>query len=143
MEDDNIRDPDSVINEQLLDGDNRSDYDRQIEEAIYLSLNDTYTEQERNQNYEIQLLKNYENIKMERTNIFKPLISDLTRLSKFDKEMKEIYDIIDPIIDAYCGQFIETYEIDKITFERIFGVLGTIRNSNTYIDELKKIIKYT
>ena len=111
-----IRDPDSIVNDQLLE-DNRSDFDKQTDEAIYISMQEANASLQRNIEYEEQLLKDFEKTKMERTNEFKPLLTDLTRMSKFDKECKEIYDIIEPIIDAYCSQFIEFYDLDTITFE--------------------------
>lgn len=134
-----VRDPDSVVSEQLL-GDN---YDRELDEAIYASMQDTYQSIRSQVEYEEQILKDFDKTKELRTNEFKPLLSDLLRMSKFDKECKEIYDIIEPIIDAYCNQYIEYCDLDTTTYERIFGVLGTIRNCKKCVDELKKIIKQT
>lgn len=143
MEDDNqsdfVRDPDSVVNDQLLDN-NMSDFDRELDEAIYASMQETNLSIRKQVEYEQLVLKDFENKKNERINEFKPFLTDLLRMSKFDKECKEIYDIIEPILDAYCNQIIETYNFDTITYERIFKVIGSVRTAKGCIDKLKEII---
>ena len=71
---------------------------------------------------------------------FKKLLIDLVKLSKYDKEIKEIYDIIEPIIDAYCIISIEKCELDEETHKRIFKVLYSFRNNKESIELLKNII---
>ena len=65
---------------------------------------------------------------------------DLNRLIKFDKDIKEIYEIIEPIIDSYCNQYIEVVELDLITYEKIFKVIGTVRTDKKNIELLKTIL---
>jgi hypothetical protein len=54
--------------------------------------------------------------------------------------MKEIYEIIEPIIDSYCAQYITQCEIDSVTHDRIFKVIGNVRTNKNAIELLKKII---
>ena len=48
--------------------------------------------------------------------------------------MKEIYEIIEPIIDCYCAQYMKQCELDPITYDRIFKVIGNIRTDKNVID---------
>lgn len=136
---DNVRPPDDVISEQLLE-DNRSDFEKQMDEAMYLSLQELKQQSDINRDYEEQLLKDYDVESKRRTDIFKEFLFNLNKISKFDKEVREIYDIIDPIIDSYCGQFIETCELDEKTYDNIFNTLKKIRNNQQTLDILKTII---
>lgn len=137
--DDNIRPPDEIIREQLLE-DNRSDFEKEIDEAAYLSKKEFEEIINRENEYEKHIIQDY----IELVNIvkdkFNPLLNDLKRLSKLDDELGEIYDIIEPIIDSYCSQMIKFVEFDDTTYNRIFRVLGTIRTDKKCIEELKNVI---
>ena len=54
--------------------------------------------------------------------------------------MKEIYEIVEPIIYTYCEQNIETWETDEETYEKIFKNLSTIRTDKSALELLKYII---
>lgn len=54
--------------------------------------------------------------------------------------MRDTYEIIEPIIDAYCNHIIETYFVDEETFQSIFKNLNSIRTDKKNIDFLKTII---
>ena len=54
--------------------------------------------------------------------------------------MKEIYEIIEPIIDYYCAQYMKQCELDPITYDRIFKVIGNIRTDKNAIELLKNVI---
>ena len=71
---------------------------------------------------------------------FASLLHDIDKVSRFDSQIKEIYNIIEPIIESYCFQFIVNYEFDKITHAKIFTTLSTIRTSKNDIELLKTII---
>lgn len=137
--DDNIRAPDDVITEQLLE-DNRSDFEKQMDEAIYLSMQEMTQQRDINRQYEEQLLKEYTAETCRRTELFKDFLFNLNKVGKFDKEIKEIYEILDPIIESYCGQYIETCELDEVTYDKIFNTLKKIRNNQQSLDALKTII---
>ena len=136
---DNIRKPDEVVRETLLE-DNRDNYQKQIDEAMYLSMQEMNQEREINHEYEEKILKDYADETNRRVNLFKNFMANITKLCKFDNEVREIYNILDPIIDSYCGQFIETCELDQQTYDKNFDILKKIRNDQQAFDTLKTII---
>ena len=139
INEDDIRIPDDVVVDQLME-DNRSDFEKQIDEAIYLSMQDINKQQVDNVKYEAELLNEYKNETKKREDIFKTLLIDLKKLSNFDKEVREIYNIIDAIITSYCSQSIKICELDPETYNAIFTVLGKIRTDKNAVEILKTII---
>jgi len=77
----------------------------------------------------------------ERREKFVKLLMDISKLIKFDTKIKEVFEIIDPIIFTYCEQHIEIWETDEETYEKIFKNLSTIRTDKTAIEILKTIIR--
>jgi hypothetical protein len=136
---DDIRRPDKVKREILFD-DNRTDYEKQLDEALYVSLQES---EEKNKIYEDEIYNNYFTETARRKEAFRELLFDLRKLIKIDKEIKEIYEIIEPIIDAYCSQFINCFELDAETYDKIFNVLGSIRTNKNNIELCKGIIVKT
>jgi len=136
---DNVRTPDNTKKEQLLQ-DNRSEYDKQMDEAMYLSIQEFKKQEEINQKYEEEVINEHIKIINERKDLFRGFLFDLNKLIRFDKDMKEIYEIIEPIIDSYCAQYINQCEIDTITHDRIFKVIGNVRTNKNAIELLKKIL---
>lgn len=137
--DEEIRAPDEVINEQLLP-DNRSEFEKQLDEAMYLSLQEMKETEASLQKYEDELIKQYVDETNRRKEKFTSFLFDLNRLIKFDKEVREIYEIIEPIIDSYCGQIIQICELDEETYKKIFSILNKIRVNKIGLDLLKTII---
>lgn len=136
---DNIRHPDEVKREQLLQ-DTRSDFQKQIDEAIYLSFQEVKNQQEISIKYEEQVIQEYNSEVNRRKEIFTKFIFDLHRLIKIDKDVNEIYDIIEPIIHSYCLQHLQVCELDEITHEKIFNLLSKIRTDKSAVEILKTII---
>ena len=137
--DDNVRAPDKIKKEQLLE-DNRSEYEKQEEDARYWSLLEFNEQKELNEKYEADLIIEHNRIIIERKNLFRGFLFDLNKLTRFDKDMKEIYEIIEPIIDYYCAQYMKQCELDPITYDRIFKVIGNIRTDKNVIELLKNVI---
>ena len=138
--DDEIRLPDKVITERLTEQDTKNDFDREIEKAIYLSIQEAREQEINNEKYEKEVIENYLSQTTERRDKFRDLLLTMNKLFKFDKDIKEISNIIEPIIEAYCSDYIQFYELDKETYDRIFKVLGSIRTNKSNIDHLKTII---
>jgi hypothetical protein len=136
---DEIRQPDEVVTERLL-GDTRCDFQKQMDEALRLSMQEVINQEKMNQAYEDEIVNNYLKETTERREKFGKLLMDISKLIKFDTKMKEVYEIIDPIIFTYCEQHIETWETDEETYEKIFKNLSTIRTDKTAIEILKTII---
>lgn len=139
FQEDNIRPPDEAVRETLLE-DTRSDFEKQLDEAMYLSMQEINQQININNQYEEQLVKNYALESNRRNEIFKKFLFNLNKVGKFDKKVGEIYDILDPIIDSYCGQYIETCELDGETYDKIFNTLKEIRNDQQAFNILKTII---
>jgi small-conductance mechanosensitive channel len=139
-DDDNIRPPDKIIREKLME-DNRSDYEKDIEKAIANSLNEIQKFQKKNEAFEEEIIADLYLQMSIRRKKFENLLFNLSKLKKFDKQIRDIYEIISPIIESYCCQFNESVEIDSNTYDYIFMVLSTTRVYADNIDELKNIIK--
>jgi hypothetical protein len=152
--DDDIREPDKIIVEKLIDDDidpfieneytnfynDNTSNDNELNEALKMSSNEFNTMNHLQQEYENKIINDFLNETENRKIKFKPLLSDINRVASFDKEIKEIYNILEPIIESYCEQQIEIIELDKITYEKIFKNLSTIRSIKNNIDLLKGII---
>jgi hypothetical protein len=136
---DGVREPDKVKTDRLME-DTRSEYEKQMEEALYLSIQEFKKLEEINQKYEEELINEHIKLINERKDMFREFLFDLNKLIRFDKDSKEIYEIIEPIIDSYCAQYINQCEIDNVTYDRIFKVIGNIRTNKNAIELLKKII---
>jgi hypothetical protein len=138
-DDSEVRPPDNVVSETLQE-DTRSEYQKQIDEAIYLSSMEFCQQQKLQKHYEEEIIAEYYTISNERKEKFREFLFDLNKLIRFDKETKEIYEIIEPIIDAYCNQIIEFYELDSLTYDRIFKVLKNVRTNKKNIEYLQSIL---
>lgn len=134
-----IRRPDNVITEQISQED-ISEYEKQLIEATQQSIKELEEQQNEQFNYERMLIQEHTHETKRRIEIFKEFLLRLQKISSFDQEIREIYEIIQPIIDAYCGQIINHYDLDEITYNKIFDTLRNVRHTDTGITELKKII---
>ena len=133
-----IRAPDEAKMERLTE-ENKSEYDKQMEEALYLSIQDFSNKEEIYKKYEDDILREHHSITRKRREMFSEFIFDIHKLVRFDKDIKEIYEIIEPIIDAYCEQYIKEYEIDSLTYDRIFKMISNVRTNKKNIELLKII----
>ena len=90
--------------------------------------------------YEKKIIQDY--LTMVETNKakFQVLLNDLKRLSRLDTDIKEVFDILEPIIDSHCSDLLPIVEFDTITYNRIYKVLSSIRTDKNCIEELKKVI---
>lgn len=116
-----IRPPDKVKKERL------TWQEEEFEEDILQNMVD----------YEKEIQKYFVEEKMRRKEIFNVLLFKMKKISNYDKEVEEIYNIIEPIIESYCEQVIQYYEVDKVTYERIFNIVSSIRVDK---EPLEKII---
>ena len=136
-----IRMPDEVIREQLLEmPDNRSEYDKQLDQAIALSLHQINEQNIINMEYEKQILDEYNNETIKRNESCRPILFDINKIIRYDKEAREIYEIIEPILNAYCFQCIDKCYMDKITYDKIFNFIKNVRTDKKNIEFLKSIL---
>lgn len=144
-DEDKVRSPDKVKREKLIDDfsykdDLEESDDDEFNYAIHLSINEFQKQEELNKKFEDELINNYHNLIKERKEIFHPLLLELIKLSKYDIEIKEIYEIVEPIIEAYCMQYFEFTELDETTYDKIFKVLSSIRINKNSIEILKTLL---
>jgi hypothetical protein len=138
---DNIRPPDEVKRETLIENiDVRSQFEKEIDEALFQSIQEHTEYEKKMEEYEANII--YESLQEteNRKKQFASLLHDVNKVSKFDIQIKGIYNIIEPIIESYCCQYITNYEFDEITYEKIFTTLSTIRTNKNNIELLKTII---
>ena len=139
FDDEEIRPPDEVITERLVE-DTRCEFQKQMDEALRLSIQEAINQEKIYQEYEDEIVNNYLKETIERREKFEKLLMDINKLIRFDAKMKEVYEIIEPIIFTYCEQHIETWETDEATYKKIFKNLSTIRTDKSAVELLKTII---
>jgi len=136
---DEIREPDEVIREQLIE-DTRCEFQKQMDEAMYLSMQEAIQQEKVFQEFEEKVINDYLRETTSRKELFQKLFIDINKIVKFDKDIKEVYEIIDPVIENYCQKYIEIWETDEETYNKIFKTLSTIRTDKTAIERLRTII---
>jgi len=134
-----IRPPDETKREQLMQ-DNRNEFDKEMEEALYLSMQEVREEEIKNHKFEEEIINNFIKEQNERRENFRDLLVNMNKLSRFDKDIKELYEFLDPIIEAYCNHYVTSYEVDKETHDKVFQVLGSIRVNKNTLDTLKTVL---
>ena len=154
---DNIRPPDPVTNEQLLDNDynyelinqtvnqniiNTTNYDEtNYDETNYDELN--YDELNYNDelNKVLELSKNeFKDEEDNRKNEFKSIKLKLNKILLFDRPNIFNYELILSIIELYEQNYINEYKSLNKEFNDIFNVLKTIRLTKEELSSIKKII---
>jgi len=139
-----IRSPDEVIVEQLVEPIEQIvplSEEEETNMAILNSIQDFKVTQKEQDEYEALVLNDFQKMKEEREQKVKSIMNTLKKLAKFDKQLAEILDLIDGIISAYCLGYIDNYELDTITYDKIFAELSTIRIDKSAIESFKEIIK--
>ena len=56
------------------------------------------------------------------------------------EDIKEVYEIIEPIIESYCNQMIDTCELDCLTYDKIFKSLKGVRTNKKNIEYLQTLL---
>jgi hypothetical protein len=141
-----IRSPDKIKKDKLLDDDDISDvtdYDYQINAALYLSSQEIKYQIDLNSQFEEKLLGEYLIETSNRRDNFRDLLLKLNKLIKFDQSVKPVYTIIIQIIEKYCSQTIQYFEVNTATYEKIFDCLKTIRVDQKNLEILHSFILIT
>ena len=132
-----IRPPDEPKRETLLQ-DNRSDFDKQLDEALYQSLQLYQAEVQKHEDLEQKFIQQQREEIEKRKNLVRPILFELNRIRKYDLKIDEVFVMIDSILDSYCGLEFEECQLDKQTYNTIFNGLTKIRIN---IEFLLSIIK--
>ena len=136
---DEIRPPDNVKREQLVE-DTRNDFDKEMEQALYLSMQEVRDAEIKNHKFEEEIINSYLDKQNKRRELFRDLLINMNKVARFDKDVKEIYEILDVIIEGYCLDYIQFAEVDKETRDKVFNILKTIRVNKNMLDILQTII---
>jgi hypothetical protein len=143
FDDDNIRPPDQVKIDRLIDDDNTMnpiiqnnniDFDTVLE----LSKNEYNSLQEQEEQKAIELICNQ--TKQERQNKFNNIKIQLNKIILFDRDHLDYYELVLSIIEMYELNVINEYKTYEKEYTTIFKLLKTIRLPNEEIENLKKII---
>ena len=127
---DDIRPPDSVITERLIDFNNTfTDLNNELNTVIEMSKNEYNLLQEQEQQLRQQ---KFHNIKIQ-----------INKIILFDKPNLRYYELILTIIEMFELCLINQYNItDENEYMNIFKILKSIRLPNNEIEEIKKLIIY-
>jgi len=126
---DDIRPPDSVTTERLIDyNDTFTDLNSELNTAIEMSKN------------EYNLLQEQE--KQSRQCKFRNIKIQISKIILFDKSNLRYYELILTIIEMFELCLINEYNMLENEYLNIFKILKSIRLPNNEIEEFKKIIIY-
>ena len=132
-----IRPPDISKKETLLQN-NINEYDKDFSEALYQSLKLYQNEVQKYDDLEKKLLEQQQQEIQKRKDLVKPVLFEFNRIKNYDKQLNELFQIIEPILDSYCNLLFENCILDKQTYNTIFSGLTKTRIN---IDILMSIIK--
>jgi hypothetical protein len=136
-----IRKQDEIIVDQLTNNSSITKEEQELNTAIMNSIEDFKEIQKQYDDFENNVIQNYEETKQQREKQFSGFIASLKKVSKYDVKIKEIIEILEPVIDAYCFNYINECEFDSITYEKIFNELNGVRLEKSVVELLKTIIK--
>lgn len=149
-DDDNIRPPDKVKQDRLIDNDfdyNNIDYYKNpmfdnkyydIDTALKISKNEFDSIQEQEEIKAIELI--YKKIKEERQNKFDNVKIQLNKIIVFDRNNLNCYELVLSIIEMYELGLINEYKTNNNQYTNIFTLLKTIRLPKDEFENLKKLI---
>jgi len=132
-----IRPPDQPKSEQLLQ-DNRSDFDKQLDEALYESLQLYQDEVQKHEELEQKFIQQQREEIEKRKNLVRPILFELNRIRKYDLKIDEVFIMIDSILESYCGLEFEECQLDKQTYNTIFNGLTKIRINMEFLTSIIK-----
>lgn len=72
--------------------------------------------------------------------LLKDFLKNLVIIGKSYEEVREIYDIIESLIDSYFAGYMQTYEFDQQTYDNIFNILIKYRTKEIVLNKLKTIL---
>lgn len=151
-DEDNIRPPDSVKKEKLIDDtfvntnniNPSANTEYYLNTIIEMSKNefDSIQEQEEQKTIESICNEMKEQHKKERLNKFDNVKMKLNQILLFDRQNTAYYELVLSIIEMYETNVIHVYNTNLEEHSHIFNILKTIRLPINEIDNLKKIILY-
>jgi sulfite reductase alpha subunit-like flavoprotein len=135
-----IREPDNPVCEQLIPSGVKDDFEIQMEEVLYNSLQEYQNCQKEMDEFEYNIKKEYEDECARRKLLFTDMFQIIKRVSAHDIKIKDVLEILEPIVEMYVEQIINSYEVDNESYNVIFKTLSLIRLKPVMIENLKSII---
>jgi hypothetical protein len=129
-----VRPPDQIKRERLIPT-FLSQEELDIQNAIKMS-------NELAEKYDNEQMDKLMNKIRERDVQFRNIKFTFTRISKVDKEVFEIYEIIEDIINSYISNDIDFYVWDNETHGRIFKVIKNMRFNKEELKILTDVMRY-
>ena len=133
--DDDVREPDSVVIDKLIDNDN-DNYD--FEKILQQSIEQSKHEYEKQEQEILELIIQQE--KTERLSMFVSLKQYIKRMEIIDKPNSQLFGTLLSIIEMYENGYITTYLIDNDEYEKIFKLISNNRLPKEELNNLRKII---
>jgi hypothetical protein len=147
-DDNNIRQPDPVKIDRLIDDDtinpivqnniNNNINNTNFDTILELSKNEYNSLQEQEEQKAIEFICNQ--TKQERQNKFNNIKTQLNKIILFDRDNIKYYELVLSIIELYELRIINEYKTNENEYTTMFKLLKTIRLPNEEIENLKKII---
>ena len=134
---DNIRKPDPIIRDKLIDGPFELSEDDQLKQVLEFSKNEFNDSQ---YIYEKKLIEKQLDEKKERSNECISIKQKLNKMLVFDKENAQVYETLLSVIEFYIEGYITQYKMNKEEFDKTFMILKTIRLTNGEFIYLQNLI---
>ena len=134
---DNIRKPDPIIRDKLIDQPFVLSEDDQLKQILEFSKNEFNDSQDI---YEKKLIEKQLEETKERSNQCISIKQKLNKMLVFDKENKQVYETVLSVIECYIEGYITQYKMNKEEFDKTFMILKTIRLTNGEFIYLRNLI---
>lgn len=134
---DNIRKPDPIIRDKLIDGSFELSEDDQLKQILEFSKNEFNDSQ---YIYEKKLIEKQLEETKERSNQSISIKQKLNKMLVFDKENSQVYETLLSVIEFYIEGYITQYKMNKEEFDKTFMILKTIRLTNGEFIYLQNLI---
>lgn len=135
--DDNIRNPDPIKIDRLIDGPFELSEDEQLKQILEFSKNEFNDSQDM---YEKKVIETLMQESKERSNRYISIKQKLNKMLVFDKQNIDIYETILSIIEFYIEGYITQYKMFKQDFDKTFQILKSIRLTNDELTHLQNLI---
>ena len=135
--DDDVREPDSVVIDKLIDNDN-TDNNYDFEKILQQSIEQSKHDYEKQEQEILELIIQQE--KTERLSMFVSLKQYIKRMEIIDKPNSQLFGTLLSIIEMYENGYITTYLIDNDEYEKIFKLISNNRLPKEELNNLRKII---
>ena len=134
--DDNIRNPDPIKKDKLIDRPIELSEDDQLKQVLEFSENEYNNSQDINEKKFMESLMQESKVRINKSITIK---QKLNKMLVFDKENKQVYETILSIIEFYIEGWITRYIMNKEEYNKTFQILKTIRLTKEELTHLQKL----